>query len=170
MTATWRTPVTWTVGQLVTATNLNEQLRDNLEFLKTPPTALHHVNQASDYTTTSTSFVDVDATNLSLTIVTAGGDVMIGFTGTVDNNGAGKTYLDVAVDSVRMGGDDGLQAADNNAITAEPMILCVLKQGLAPGSHTFKLQWKVQSGTSTLYAGAGTTNLDLHPQFWVREV
>lgn len=29
----WPTPITWTTGQLVTATNLNEQLRDALNFL-----------------------------------------------------------------------------------------------------------------------------------------
>jgi len=34
MPATWTTPVTWNTGQLVTAANLNEQLRDNLEYLK----------------------------------------------------------------------------------------------------------------------------------------
>ena len=30
----WVTPRTWTVGQLVSAAELNEQLRDNLIFLK----------------------------------------------------------------------------------------------------------------------------------------
>lgn len=166
MTATWRQPVTWSVGQLVTATNLNEQLRDNLEFLKTPPTALYTVNQASDYTTTSTSFVDVDATNLSLTIATAGGDVLIVFMGY--GGGTARLYLDVAIDSVRMAGDDGFLAAVSGVNT--PITLVALKQGLTAGSHTFKLQWKVNSGTGTLYAGAGTAGLDTHPLFFVREI
>lgn len=30
----WTTPATWTIGQLVSAAALNEQLRDNLIFLK----------------------------------------------------------------------------------------------------------------------------------------
>lgn len=30
----WTTPATWTVGSLVTADQLNTQLRDNLTFLK----------------------------------------------------------------------------------------------------------------------------------------
>lgn len=30
----WTTPVTWTIGQLITAADLNEQLRDNLLHLK----------------------------------------------------------------------------------------------------------------------------------------
>jgi hypothetical protein len=166
MTATWHQPATWTVGQLVTATNLNEQLRDNLEFLKTPPTSLYNLNQASDYTTTSTSFVDVDATNLSLTIVTAGGDVLITFMGF--GGSSGRIYLDVAIDGVRMAGDDGFLASANGVST--PVTLVALKQGLSAGSHTFKLQWKVNTGTGTLYAGAGTSSFDVHPQFFVREV
>ena len=166
MTATWRTPITWSVGQLVTATNLNEQVRDNLEFLKTPPTALYNVNQGSDYTTTSTSFADVDATNLALTITTAGGDVLIGFMGYA--GGTARVYFDVLIDGVRMAGDDGFLASVNAANT--PVTLVALKQGLAPGNHTFKLQWKVNSGSATLYAGAGTSGLDTHPQFFVREV
>jgi len=166
MPATWRTPITWTVGQLVTATNLNEQLRDNLEFLKTPPTALYNVNQASDYTTTSTTFVDVDATNLLLTIATAGGDVLIVFMGY--GGGTSRLYFDIAIDGVRMAGDDGFLSAVNAVNT--PITLVALKQGLSAGSHTFKLQWKVNSGTGTLYAGAGTSGFDVHPQFFVREV
>lgn len=31
----WTTPSTWTGGQLVTAANLNEQLRDNLNYINT---------------------------------------------------------------------------------------------------------------------------------------
>lgn len=30
----WTTPRTWTIGQLVSASDLNEQLRDNLALLK----------------------------------------------------------------------------------------------------------------------------------------
>lgn len=30
----WTTPRTWTIGQLVSATDLNEQIRDNLNHLK----------------------------------------------------------------------------------------------------------------------------------------
>jgi len=162
----WSTPHTWQSGELVTATLLNTHLKDNLDFLKAPPTALYTLNQGSDYTTTSTSFVDVDATNLSLTITTAGGDVLIVFTGY--GGGTSRLYFDILIDGVRMAGDDGFVSAVNAVNT--PVAIVVLKQGLAPGSHTFKLQWKVNSGTGTLYAGAGTSGADVHPQFFVREV
>ncbi len=166
MTAVWSVPRSWSVGELVTASLLNTHLRDNLEFLKTPPTALYHVNQSTDYTTTSTSFADVDATNLSFNLTTAGGDVLIVFMGY--GGGSARLYFDVAIDSVRMAGDDGFLASVNAANT--PITLVALKQGLSAGSHTFKLQWKVNSGSATLYAGAGTAGLDTHPQFFVREI
>lgn len=33
MTATWTPPITWQIDQLVTEADLNQQLRDNMEFL-----------------------------------------------------------------------------------------------------------------------------------------
>jgi hypothetical protein len=81
----------------------------------------------------------------------------------------GRVNLDLDVDGVRHAGDDGLTRIDT--ITA-PVSFVRLIRGLTPGSHTFRLQWRVSSGANaTLYAGAGTSpQLDLHPQFWVREV
>lgn len=172
MPANWSAPRTWSVGELVTAALLNTHLRDNLEFLKTPPTGLYTLNQGGDYSITSTTFVDVDATNLALTITTAGGDVLIGFSGSfAQATSLAYIYLDLLIDGVRFMGDDGIifhQAATANA--RFHMSFCVLKQGLAVGSHTFKLQWRVSAGAGTLYAGAGTAGLDNHAQFWVREV
>jgi hypothetical protein len=173
MTATWATPVkTWADNNLVAASDLNAEIRDRMDFLKSPPTAQYTLNQASDYTTTSTSFVDVDGTNLVLTITTAGGDVLIGFSGLVGNNGNTQNVLfDVLLDGVRIGGDDGLIGMRTAAAgAASPVSLLFLKTGLSAGSHTFKLQWRTTATTATLYAGAGTANFDLHPQFWVREV
>lgn len=172
MTAAWTAPKTWNTNDLVTATDLNTHLRDNLDWLKAPPTANYVANQASDYTTTSTSFVNVDGTNLSLTITTTGGNVLIGFSGAVSNTAAGSvTYLDVEIDGVRFAGDDGVVGvAQNIANYSVNAGFVVLKTGLSAGSHTFKLQWKTFNNTSKLYAGAGTAGNDNHPQFWVREV
>src|SRR3712207_4948156 len=103
MTATWHTPKSWSTGELVTATNLNEQLRDNLEFLKAPPNNAYLLNEAANYTTTSTSFVEVDGagSELTLSLTTAGGDVLIVFNGVVANSAAGSTvYFDVLIDGL----------------------------------------------------------------------
>ena len=156
------TPKTWADDELVTANVMNTDVRDNLNALKAPPTARYELNEASDYTTTSTSFVDVDGTKLALTITTSGGDVMVHFHGTMDS----YVLLDIAVDGVRVGGDDGIVRAQN----LDDVSFTRLIAGLSAGEHTFKLQWKVPSGTGKLYAGAGTSGFDIHPQFWAREM
>lgn len=134
------------------------------------PSDEYTLNETSDYTETSTTFVDVDATNLALTITTNGGDVLVGFHGSF-NNGSGDVFLDVAVDGTRDGGDDGyIRVRTASGVTQNAASFTRTITGLSAASHTFKLQWKVTGGTETLYAGAGTTNVDLHPQFWVREL
>ncbi|MEO1163712.1 MAG: hypothetical protein AAFV98_08020 [Chloroflexota bacterium] len=72
----WTQPKTWSNEPLV-ASDLNTHLRDNMEALKEPPSANYELDETSDYTTTSTTFVDVDSTNLSLTLDTNGGDVKV---------------------------------------------------------------------------------------------
>ena len=93
---TWTTPKTWQVDELVTATIMNTHIRDNLNALKTPPSADYDCNEAANYATTSTTFVNVDATNLALTITTNGGDVLVHFHGTLQNSSSARVYLDVA--------------------------------------------------------------------------
>lgn len=170
----YTSPRTWVAGETVTAALLNTHLRDNLIALKDPPTDSYNVNEASDYNTTSTTFVDIDATDLALTITTTGGDVLVGFSGSIEENtGALEfVYLDVAVDGTRRGGDDGILMI-GNTVSTEPQVMSFvyLVTGLSAGSHTFKLQWKVSAGgDATMWAGAGTSEKDVHPQFWAREV
>jgi hypothetical protein len=171
--ATWTTPKTWVEGYLVDEDDLNEQLRDNLDALKEPPTDSYVCDEASDYTTTSTSFVDVDATNLSLTITTTGGDVMVGFFGTVEHSAASSNAIrfDVDLDGSVIGGDAGL-AGMNFSVSDQRLTVSFvyLVTGLSAGTHTFKLQWETASATATLFAGSGHATFDVHPQFWVREV
>lgn len=171
--ATWTTPKTWSTGEALTASDMNAHIRDNLDALKAPPTDNYECNEASDYTTTSTTFVDVDATNLNLTITTTGGDVMVGFYGTVKHSAASNNAIkfDVDLDGSLIAGDDGLIGTNFPAASQSRAVsFVVLVTGLSAGSHTFKLQWHTASATATLYAGAGTSIFDVHPQFWVREV
>lgn len=164
--ADWTTPKTWT-NEALTSSDMNTHLRDNLLALKSPPTDSYICNEVSDYATVQTTFVDVDAANLALTITTTGGDVLISFHGHIYANG-GICSLDVDVDGTRIGTNDGI----TNVYTAyhQAVSFTRLLTGLAAGTHTFTLQWKTSAGTATLYAGAGTANHDHHPQFWVREI
>jgi len=172
----WTTPKDWETDELVTAGDLNTHVRDNLAALKNPPSAHFEANESANYTTTSASFADVDATagKCSLTITTSGGDVLVHFHGTVEHSAGGiGIHFDVYVDSGDIGGNDGIvRVRSANAADAMCVSFTRLIAGLSAGSHTFKLRWKLStaSGTGTLFAGAGTSNKDLHPQFWVREV
>jgi hypothetical protein len=126
----------------------------------------------SDYTTTSTSFVSVGA-NFALTIVTSGGDVEMGFTCNGNNSGAGGlTYFDVyeSVAAARLGNTDGLSyLRPEGAGNSHNLSFTFRATGLAAGSHTFTLYWKVSAGTGKFFANS-TATVQMTPFFWVREV
>lgn len=174
MTAIWTPPITFTQA-LVTETQLNQQIRDNFEFLKTPPTALSNVNEASDATTTSTSFVDVDGAGtyfeLSLPSTFAGGDLLVVANVSFEGTTGMLVYFNIAIDGVDDVANDGVIVMGIDATSNRRCATLVfLKQGLSVGAHTIKLRWKVNTGTATLWTGAGTAALDVHPQFWAREI
>jgi hypothetical protein len=162
----WTAPKTWVVGEAVTAGDLNTHIRDNLLALKAPPTTYVKLDEASDYTTTSTSFVAIDNTKLNLSITTTGGDVLIVFFANIAN-GTSHTQIDIEFDGVAMGGDNGLIRVSGGSGNYTLASLACIKTSVSAGTHAVRVMWKVPSGTSTLYAG---TTLDIHPMFWVREV
>lgn len=164
-------PKTWTNEPLV-ASDLNTHVRDNMEALKDPPSSNYELDEGSDYQTTSTSFVPIDSTNLKLSITTTGGDVVVHFHGVFDTSvgGTNRLHLEIEVDGTPLAGDDGVHATQHQSGGQVGVSFTRLITGLDPGSHTFELHWKTQFGTETLYAGAGTSGMDVHPQFWAREV
>lgn len=128
-------------------------------------------DEGANWTTTSTSMTEVDATDLSLTIITGGGDVLIGFAGSVAQSQGGRILFDVEIDGTDEAGDDGIFGTICSASApGSNASFSYLKTGLSAGSHTFQLKWRVSSGTATMYAGAGTSQGDLHPQFFVVEL
>lgn len=116
----------------------------------------------------------MDATNLILTFTTGGGDVILFFCGSMLGGGiAQSTYIDIheSVAGTRLGGDDGLlQIVYGTALNVVPVTLCYRATGLTAASHAFKMQYKVTSGTATLYAGAATATHDVHPSFFAFEI
>jgi hypothetical protein len=179
---TYTAPTTRSAGDLITHSIWNTDVVDNIAALKNPPVAVQLVNEGADYTTTSTTFVDIDGTDLAKTITTYGGDVLLIFTATIamqstDNN----VYLDFTVDGSRVGGDAGLVAT---GVTRDGQLgaitMAYLVTSLAAGEHTFKVQWRTTAyggaSTAKIWAGAGSTTAstgqtaDLHPFFLAREL
>lgn len=153
----WTTPKTWTTGELVTATDLNTHVRDNLSFLKTKVDAGSNRFKcyiATPYiTTTSTSFVDMSTGSLSGTLTTSGNPVLIGASSSWNGDTGTNLYLDVLVDSARLGPlDVGLLTAYiPSGNQYYPFCLLTIRD-FAAGNHNFKLQWRVSSGGGRLYA------------------
>lgn len=128
-----------------------------------------------DYTTTSTSFVDVDSTNMSLTITTGARRVLVGFTGNIKSSVAsGGTSelaeIDLLVDGSTVGGStDGILGLwlPSTAARFTNFSFTWMTDVLSAGSHTFKLQWRRSLGSGTLSL-AGTSTGPV-AQFWVAE-
>ena len=171
----WTTPKTWAVEPLV-ATDLNTHVRDNLNHLydRLGNGVAWVGDEGTDYTTTSATFEDVDDTEGKgkHTITTNGGDVLVGFAALVENSSGATRYvaIDLAVDGVRVGGDDGIVRSINSADAISHLSFTHLVTDLSAGEHVFKIQWRRNNnGTVTMFAGAGTSEKDTHPIFWVQE-
>src|SRR5437763_981331 len=140
-------------GDVISSSSWGNQIKTNEDYLFNgrPGQVIKRDNNA-DYTTTSTSFVDIDGTNLMITATINSGKALVIFTGHFSITGS--IQVDILVDGTRYlsAGADGFgnAAAGNNAFVA-------LVTGLSVGSHTFKPQWKTGSGaTERLRAGNGT--------------
>jgi hypothetical protein len=160
----WTTPRTW-ADEVVSAADLAVELADNQFALKFPPTNSYAADEVSNYTTISNNYGNVDGTNYSFSLTTTGGDVMIGF-----NGGASAAYLDVLVDGTLIVNDTNAGLVDATTYGSGCCFVHIVT-GLAAGVHTFVLQFKTPGvGTGTILAGAGTSGLDIHSQFFVREI
>lgn len=166
MTATFTTPRTWSDAELVTAALLNTHIRDNEDYLLTPNTIYVKNTSATDFTTTSTSYVAVDAT-LSVALTTHGGHLLIGATFNCDLSTVGTITFAFDVD----GTQHYQWQANTNAAAGTPEYrgnnrasVLLPASIIAAGAHTVALKWKVSTGTGTVYNDA------LNTFFWAVEI
>lgn len=158
---TWTTPKTWNTGDPLTAGDMNTHIRDNLNVLKAPATALVTKVFASDYILTTSGWADIDPA-FSLTLDTTGGDVLVGFNISAGNASGGVSGYNLRVDGVDVSTETyGILKVDSPGSHA--LHYTWLVRPLAAGMHTFKLRWRTFSGYSGMVGGALN-------QFWAREV
>lgn len=167
----WTTPKTWS-SEPLTSIDLNTYVRDNQNHLKDRLDAgvSRVISEGQVLSTTANDFVDVDATKLALTLTTHGGDVLLGFTGTVLHvNNNSTTHFNMAVDGVDYIADDGFigikTAYNSDNQRVKPLSFVLLIAGLSAGSHSFRLRWKTSRGNT-----ASMDVVNLHPQFWAKEI
>lgn len=128
----------------------------NLEYLLDPNKQTANYTAGSHYSTTSGTFANVDGTNLSLTVETHGGPVLVCFTGTLSATGGTTNSpgaFDFTVDGTRFASANTLGLLATRSVGAgeyQNVSFAVLVTGLTAGSHTFTLQWLRVSGDRTL--------------------
>jgi hypothetical protein len=115
----------------------------------------------SNYSTTSTSFVVMDATNMAKTFITKGGNVLLMSMLSL-NNSSVSNLIDVTYfkDTVNLGSANGMQRTSQfAAATTEPMTLTWLDVGPTMASHTYDVRWKTNAGTASNSGTTFNTNL-----------
>lgn len=163
MTAIWTQPRTWNVGELTTAALMNQHLRDNLDWLKSPP--LGSYTAPTSIAITSTSLADILT---PITISSSGGAFLVGFQAcTSTSTSSVNLVFDLHVDGVSQGGGLGIAyfTGTGSGTNFNPSFVFYVSPK-AVGSHTFKLRAAVSTGSATIYA----TSAGYNTQFWVREI
>lgn len=159
----WTTPKNWS-ATLVTVADLNTHIRDNLNALKTPPQDIYSTGAYAGASTTSSTFVNIDATNLSLDITTTGGRLAILFSAEVySSSGAQRAYFDFSINGGRIGhASYGLGNVNIAAVSEYYTVnLFIVTGAQAAGSYNVKPMWLVNSG--------GTINLSTNVLFHIWE-
>jgi len=157
----WIAPPTFTSGQVVSASDLNQYIRDNTNYLFSGRALSALVQTAAGATTTSTTFVDVSSANLTVSITVNSGRAICFWMADISISTGITVSFDWIVDSTTRssgsgtGGNGLLQFTNANAV-ASSITLIGIFTGLSVGSHTFRPQWRVGSGTGTLAAVQST--------------
>jgi hypothetical protein len=105
----------------------------------------------ANITTTSTSFVDATGLTTTVTVPTGGRKVQVSVSGSRwDNSAAVGIYMNILYDGVVIGSQ--VLTVPGAGFACNPTFFT--EHTPTSGSHTYKLQFKADSGTLTLYAAA----------------
>lgn len=149
MPAIWTAPRDWLSGEIVTPALMNAHVRDNLSWLKTPTSAVKVIT--SDVATTSTSFVDVTGSSVSIT--TNGGNVLC----LLNACYTASTSLTLQLRFMQDGSPTAQLAQMTNPTTTGQMVTCLFLFQPSTGAHTYVVQHKTTAGTITM-AGSSIAN------------
>lgn len=116
-------------------------------------------NVGSNVTISSTTWADIDSTNLTITMTTGARRVLLLLTGRVSQSGANITRYGFTVDSTALLTES--TGSTGNGITkhdtsSEGATIVAITGVLTAGSHTFRPRWNCSAGTSTLQQTAST--------------
>jgi hypothetical protein len=157
----------------VTVAQFNQQIRDNLLALKNPPTQV--ASPSDNYTTSSTTFVDVDTDDFRCDVTLAGTVALVWFVCAVQHTDTnGSINFNISVDNVDQYGDDGIfgvRPMDFTTSHRTPVTIVHRLTGITPGTRTFRMRWKTSGATATLLShGASINGGNFYTQFGVTEL
>jgi hypothetical protein len=156
----WSPPRSWQPGEIPTAEMFNAHIRDNLAFLKDPPTLVY-----TQYTSISTSSTVFTSMGFNWAFQNAGGRLMIGMSGggyypagsTPPNNGR----IDFSIDGTQIGSTVyGAYAVPFNTVGSVPFSFVFLTEPYAAGTHTIVPLFKTDNSAFSI---------PWH-HLWIREV
>jgi len=164
----WTTPKTWSVGEVLTAANMNLHLRDNLNFLK-PEVA----RKTADQGVSSTTYVDVTGFSFA---VAASEVWIIQIDMDVDINGTSKVKFLWSVPSGATGQQRYLGDSAGSATAAIGSDLITSNGGSAtfPLAYSATLVNSTNAGTAqfrmALFTGVNTATLKANSGMQARRV
>jgi len=162
----WTTPKTWVPGDIPTATDFNQLLRDNLNFLLGGRDIQFKDYLGADKTTTGTSYAAVDTTNFRLTsgVIYSGRYLVVAqaewAVTTLNNKIFGDIWANGTTRPANGDATNGLGSWNNPNQNSDRMLLIGYFTGLTPGiTHTFDVAWKVSAGTGTIYTSVAALHM-----------
>ena len=162
----WTTPKTWT-SEVLTSEDMNTYLSDNTQYLYdevtyTPGKYKYTRGSTTDYSTTSTSFVDIDDPNMIATITTNGGDVVATFAGSLYRSGGAPPAVRFAINYAGSHWRPIWVYVDQ--LPGVNVSFSFVFNNVPAGSNTFRMRWSTSSTGATVYLHG------IHSHFSVREL
>ena len=151
----WTTPRTWVTGELVTAAQMNTDVRDNINFLASWESAIQ-VQDANGFT--NTSYADLDALTtvpfsspVIVTVTTGTVALVIVSAGVIRNLTAPQIcHLGFRVSgATTTAASDNYSAGSDGSVTDRTKTL-VVPVTLTAGVNTFELQARVSANTGRI--------------------
>lgn len=170
---TWTNPITWVYKQIFTSAIFNEQIRDNLEYLKSRPLTVATIG-TTNQTGITTSWVKVTNSDLQI-ILPVAGVLMFGWRLTFTHTVASSTLsLDIydTNNSVYLSSGTGTPSAQGvmrvpaHATIGQSNCLSgvYIHQGVTAATHNYELRVLAGAASATLI------NASVKQGCWVREV
>ena len=146
-------------GDVIRSSTWGNIARANEEYLFSGRPTDSDGGVAIAVTTTSTTYAEMDATNLKKSITVNNGRLLVVFSAYIvtDNVSTHKGYVTVYVDSVDIGDATyGIYTCYTN--TARSFHWMKILTGLSVGAHEIKIMGKVENAAQTLRIGQTTVS------------